>query len=331
MNEYKVALDVYNGPLDLLLFLIRREEVDIYDIPIARITAQYIAYVELLERLDPESASEFLVLAATLMEIKSRTLLPRPPADEVEDDIVDPRVELVRQLLAYKTYKDAAYSLESSAVEQARRHARHPVLPPLPEDEIELENLEIWDLFDAFRRLLEQTGRVGATHAIRADDTPVALHAADIVDSIERAGGTQPFTAVFAGRSRSEMIGLFLALLELVRQRRIRVSQDRPFDVILIHLIDASPIADAPADGTGVDHTDAVPPDVAGIDADPAAAKQAEAAHTERDRTDGVPAAAVRTDVDTNAEHAKDVDQTDPDQHKPMHAEPDDGATQPHR
>lgn len=241
MTEYKVALDVYNGPLDLLLYLIRREEIDIYDIPIARITDQYVQYVELLQQLDPESVSEFLVLAATLMEIKSRTLLPRPPVDETEGEILDPRLELVRQLLEYKKYKDAARHLEEAAAEQARKHARSPVLPSRPTDEMELETIDIWDLFDAFNRLLEQTGLREAVHRVGIDDTPLALHAEDILDSIERAGGVQPFEAIFMGRTKPEMIGLFLALLELIRQRRIRVSQDRPFETILLHLLHATP------------------------------------------------------------------------------------------
>lgn len=238
MSEYRVALDVYNGPLDLLLFLIRREEVDIYDIPIARITGQYVQYVDMLQQLDPEVAGEFLVLAATLMEIKSRTLLPRPPVDQDDDEIVDPRLELVRQLLEYKKYKDAARSLEEAAGERALKHPRRPVLPPRDPKELELENLEIWDLFDAFNRLLEQIGTKQQVHEVTVDDTPLALHADDMVDSLEREGGTQTFEDVFAGRTRAEMIGLFLALLELIRRRRVRASQDHPFGPILIHLLD---------------------------------------------------------------------------------------------
>jgi segregation and condensation protein A len=253
VTDYKVALDVYNGPLDLLLFLIRREEIDIYDIPIARITEQYLQYVEVLRQLDPEIVSEFLVLAATLMEIKSRTLLPTPPAEEMDEDIADPRLELVRQLLEYKKYKDVAYTLEEAAGEQSRKYARRPALPPRPEDEIELDNLQIWDLFDAFNRLLEQTGRRGAMHQVEVDDTPVALHAEDIVDSIERAGGGEKFEDIFVGRSRGEMIGLFLALLELIRQQRVQATQERPFGPILIVLLDPTPLDEI--DESGVDET----------------------------------------------------------------------------
>jgi segregation and condensation protein A len=226
----------------LLLFLIRRDEIDIYDIPIARITQQYLQYVDLLNQLDPEIVSEFLVLAATLMEIKSRMLLPHPPQEQLDEEIVDPRLELVRQLLEYKTYKDAARSLEEAAAERALRHERRPTLPESKADEIAIENLDIWDLFEAFNRLLTQIGKAGGVHQVGVDDTPVALHAEDILDSIQRAGGTETFEEIFTGRSRAEMIGLFLALLELIRQRRIRAIQDRPFGPILIRLLDPTPL-----------------------------------------------------------------------------------------
>ena len=242
MTDYRVALDIYNGPLDLLLFLIRRDEIDIYDIPIARITQTYLQYVDLLKQLDPEIVSEFLVLAATLMEIKSRMLLPRPPDEQLEEEIVDPRLELVRQLLEYKKFKDAARSLEEAAAERALRHERRPTLPSADSDEVAIENLDIWDLFEAFNRLLTQIGKTGGVHQVGVDDTPIALHAEDILDSIQRSGGSQAFEEIFSGRLRAEMIGLFLALLELIRQRRIRAIQDRPFGPILIRLLDPTPL-----------------------------------------------------------------------------------------
>ncbi|MEK6798746.1 MAG: segregation/condensation protein A [Planctomycetota bacterium] len=251
MNEYRVALEVYNGPLDLLLFLIRREEVDIYDIPIARITEQYVAYVGLLQEVDPELIGEFLVLAATLMEIKSRTLLPHPPEEEGDDDVGDPRLELVRQLLEYKKYKDAAYALDAAAELRSERHARSPALPQGDPSEMRLESLDIWNLFEAFNGLLKQIGKSGAVHRVSVDDTPIALHAADVVDALTRANGTMRFEEVFRGRTRAEMIGLFLALLELIRQRRVRAVQDRPFGPIELVLLDAAPLDEVRDDYAG--------------------------------------------------------------------------------
>jgi len=243
VEEYRVQLDAYSGPLDLMLFLIRREEIDIYDIPIARLTQQYLAYVQLLERLDPDFAADFLVMAATLMEIKSRALLPRPPAaEEDEEDWADPRMELVRQLLAYKSFRDAARELELAAQIQALKHPRQPATPDTEPEAIELEDVQIWDLLEAFQKLLDETGQGEPFHEVQVDDTPISLYADDILDSLQRAGGVQLFAEVFAGRDRAEMIGLFLALLELVRERRIRVSQDEPLGGIVLHLLDATPI-----------------------------------------------------------------------------------------
>jgi len=240
-EHYKVALEVYNGPMDLLLFLIRREEIDIYDIPIARITEQYIQYVELLRHVDPDIISEFLVLAATLMEIKSRELLPTPPPDEADEEMIDPRAELIRQLLAYKTFKDAARSLEQASQIQSQKHRRSPVLPEVPAGEVELDSVDIWDLFDAFNDLLKQIGKKDTVHKVDVDDTPVALHIDDILDSLERSGGNQPFQEIFSGRNKGEMIGLFLALLELIRRRQVLAVQDRPFGTIVLRILAVTP------------------------------------------------------------------------------------------
>lgn len=269
--EYKVDLDVYNGPLDLLLFLIRREEVDVYDIPIARITEQYAAYVGLLERLDPNLAGEFLVMAATLMEIKSRMLLPHPPVIEEEEDFADPRLELVRQLLEYKKYKDAARSLDAARQLQALKFKRVPATAPAGAEELDLEEVQVWDLFEAFQNLLEATGRRGQKHEVLYDDTPIALHAADLLDSLERCGGHQLFARLFEGRTKSQLIGLFLALLELIRQRRVRAVQRSEFAPIELYLIDATPIrVNEQQDYSSVDEKDVEEGNVAEHDPSPA-------------------------------------------------------------
>ncbi|MFW6133679.1 MAG: segregation and condensation protein A, partial [Planctomycetota bacterium] len=159
-TDYRVQLDVYNGPLDLLLYLIRREEVDIHDIPIARITEQYLQYVNLLKALDPNLGGEFLVLATQLMEIKTRMLLPAPEALEGDGDAdaLDPRAELVRQLLEYKAFKDAAGDLAEAAEQQALRFPRAPARPEADDDEVDLADAQVWDLFDAFSKLMESIG-----------------------------------------------------------------------------------------------------------------------------------------------------------------------------
>jgi segregation and condensation protein A len=227
--------------MDLLLYLIRRDEIDIYDIPISRILDQYLAYVKMLEKLDPEVVGEFLVLAATLMEIKSRLLLPKPPPEEATDTGLDPRADLVRQLLAYRTFREAAIQLGDKAELQAQRFARPG--QEIPEGgEVDLDDVQIWDLLTAFNKLLAAVGKAKATHDVKYDDTPITLHAADVLDRLEREGPTMPFTRIFEGRTRSEMVGLFLALLELIRQRRVRIQQEKQFETIVVTLIDSTPI-----------------------------------------------------------------------------------------
>jgi len=245
MTDYQVRTEVYSGPMDLLLFLIRRNEVDIYDIPVARITEQYIGYIDMLRSIDPNVAGEFLVLAATLMEIKSRMLLPRPPAatEDESDDLSDPRLELVRQLLEYKKYKDASFALAERADRHAAKWPRIPakITPPSP-GEVDLEDVQIWDLVAAFNKLMQSIGVRPTTHDVVFDDTPISLHAVDIIDRLQAENGRMTFIDVFSGRTKSEMIGLFLALLELIRQKRVRVHQETAFGPILVDLLSAEPI-----------------------------------------------------------------------------------------
>ncbi len=266
--DYRVELDNYSGPLDLLLFLVRKHEIDLHDIPIARLTEQYLAYLATMKRIDLEVAGEFLVMAATLLEIKSRMLLPADQqaegdADQPADEQwLDPRYELVQQLLAYKRFRDAAGQLEQRLATWEQRlparaaepsHARRtPTDEHGPDDDehapprdIELEDVSVMDLCEAFARMLESIG--GRTHhEVLYDDTPIALHAADILDRLTRDAPTRGMDlhAIFHGRSRSEAIGLFLAMLELVRRRQVRATQD---DSGRIHLIATGQPAEDPA------------------------------------------------------------------------------------
>ena len=229
---------MYNGPMDLLLYLIRRDEIDIYDIPIARLTEQYISYVELIQRLDPNLAGEFLLLAATLIEIKTRMLLP-PAQDQQQpgDLTIDPRAELVRRLLEYKVFKDAAGDLEQAAREQAGKFPRRPAdIQDQNELQFDLEDVQLWDLVDAFSRIMEAIGHRPGHHEVIYDDTPVELYAADIVDRLQREGALS-FESIFEGRQhRHEIVGLFLAMLELIRRRQIRACQQGNFGRIMLRL-----------------------------------------------------------------------------------------------
>jgi segregation and condensation protein A len=238
---------VYNGPLDLLLYLIKRDELDIYDIPIARITESYLHYAHKLRDmkdaagLDINLAGEFLVMAATLMEIKSAMLLPKAPAAELDaggrsaaQDLADPRAELVQQLLEYKRFKDTAHLLERHQQSHESRFPRVPALREGNPDEpppIDLEEVQIWDLLSAFDRLMREVGtRKPRYHEVTYDDTPIDLHAADIEDRLKREGKLTLRQLVVGRRSRSEMIGVFLALLELIKQKKILVEQPEASD-----------------------------------------------------------------------------------------------------
>lgn len=244
-KEYKVELDVYSGPLELLLYLIRRDEVDITNIPIARITQQYLQHVEIIRRVDMNLAGEFLVMAATLLEIKSRMLIPKqaaaggganpedPNAPTSVEDLTDPRYELVKQLLAYKEFKDAATDLKRRAHTEA---ARYPRAVPKPEGRapLDIEDLDLFRLIDSFNAIMLSVGHSAYGHEVVYDDTPISLHQADILDRLLRdageAGGAGgkglTLQELFVGRtSKSEMIGLFLATLELIRQKKIAVEQ----------------------------------------------------------------------------------------------------------
>jgi segregation and condensation protein A len=241
---YTVRLDAFQGPLDLLLHLIHRAELDITEISVARIADDYVRHLGTLTEIDVDDAGEFLVLAATLIEIKSRLVSPDPTSTDGEtslgedgsDDPASLATDLVRQLLRYKSYRDAADML-------ARRHAewqdRFPAaaagadLSGEPEPALDLDDVAISDLFLAFQRILEtvQFDRLGE-HRVVDDDTPIELHAAGIISHLESAAGgigaPVPFRSIFLGKTRSEAVGMFIALLELVRQRRIRVQQPTP-------------------------------------------------------------------------------------------------------
>jgi len=246
-EDYRVRLDAFEGPMDLLLFLIRKTEVDIHDIPIARITDQYLEFLKGIERIDIDLAGEFLVLAATLTEIKARMLAPATSAARglsMADagPAEDPRADLVRQLLAYKQYKDAATALEDRQREWSGRFPAgacgidgEQVSEAVDEaSEVDVDDLDLFVLAQAFSKIMESVNfeRLG-DHKVTYDDTPIELHAADILEHIKvGAEGTEAsphgieLRGVFIGRTRSEMIGLFLAVLDLVRRRLVAVAQD---------------------------------------------------------------------------------------------------------
>lgn len=231
MSDYRVNLDIFSGPLDLLLYLVRKDEVDIYDISINSVTSQYLDYIEMMKNLDIEVAGDFLVMAATLMQIKSAMLLPKAETEgDSDQDLDDPRTELIRQLLEYKKFKDAANLLSSAAEEQSQRHPRPNCiierLKPQEEPELDIEQVSVWDLLEAFNGILEATGSARVDVAHITDDTPIDLYQIEILHRLQTEGAMS-FSRIFESRTnRLEMIGLFLALLELTRDNLIAAEQN---------------------------------------------------------------------------------------------------------
>ncbi len=251
-EEYKVRLEVFEGPLDLLLYLIRKDELDIYDIPIERIARQYMEYLGLMRLLDLDIAGEFLVMAATLMMIKSRMLLPpeERPALEAEED--DPRWDLIRQLIEYKQFKDAAAHLQELEGRQGdafRRPAAEPLLPAAPG--VGLDDVTLFDLIAAFNEALKRVEPevIGEIYAER-------FTVADGIDAIlrrTRADARVVFAALFSPlASRHEIICMFLALLELIRLRQVRACQDGMFgEIVIVRGEPDAASADAPVPAKG--------------------------------------------------------------------------------
>jgi segregation and condensation protein A len=234
-TDYKVKLEIFEGPLDLLLYLIKRDEIDIYDISLEKITRQYLEYLQAFKELNIDVAGEFVVMAANLIYLKSRSLLPadqQPPEEDAEPD--DPRWELIRQLIEYKKFKEAAGQLQARALEQERIFARvgngaAPEAAPM-----RLGEVGIFQLINALQNVIKRVDAREDLREIFGEHFTVS----DKIDSILQrvAGGVAlRFSDLFAGvASRVEIVVTFLALLELIRLRQVRATQPNPFDEIEI-------------------------------------------------------------------------------------------------
>jgi segregation and condensation protein A len=235
-SDYRIKLPVFEGPLDLLLFLIRKNELDIYDIPIESVTRQYIAALHAMQQLDLELAGEFFVMAATLMEIKSRLLLPKglhaidPNAGE---DEIDPRWDLVHQLLQYKKFKEAAARLNELASLRHDLMERH--VSALSADQLDrpLKNVGRIDLWNAFNLVLRRLAEKLVVGEIHDEQVTVSDRMEYLLERI-RTERTFVFTALFPGKVTLRMlVATFLAVLELARLSHLRVRQDEIFSDIV--------------------------------------------------------------------------------------------------
>ena len=235
-HPYKVQLENYEGPLDLLLDLIRKQEVDIYDIPIARITGQYLEYLHQgLDRLDTETAGEFLLMAATLIHIKSKMLLPPDPTLSPEEQEQDPRAELVQQLLEHEKFKHAAQMLHQKQTVQAAMWSA-PALQSFldPDDEPGLA-VTLIDLIKAFQQVLDRA-KERPVIAIESEKVSVAEMMQNLCNLLSGSSQPLPLQQLFTRiHSRDALLATFLALLELVRLQAVLARQNEIFGEIMIH------------------------------------------------------------------------------------------------
>lgn len=236
-EDYRVRLDIFEGPLDLLLYLIKKDEVDVYDISIERITRQYMDYLETFKMLNINLAGEFIVMASNLMYIKSRLMLPRhvqPPDEETEED--DPRWDLIRQLIEYKKFKDAAAYLGQREEQQSAHFHHLPEIPETPEDPKPLGDVGLFDLIQAFQNVLQRFQESQGSFGEIVDDHWTVSDKIDhLLDAIP-PGKSIPFSQLFAkASSKGEVIVTFLALLELMKVNHFRAIQTEMLGEIELH------------------------------------------------------------------------------------------------
>jgi segregation and condensation protein A len=254
---FRVELEIFRGPLDLLLYLVRKHEMDVVDLPIAPITEQFVQYLEVLQQIDVNAVGDFLEMASTLAEIKSRMVLPRG-GEEVEE-VDQQREDLVRRLLEYKKFKDAASLLEERSRDWQER------FPRLSNDlgtrernlaEEPIHELELWDLVSAFGRILRDQHATRASNIVY-DDTPIHVYMTRIHERLAQRGPVALGDLFQPGMHKSTLVGLFLAVLELVRHHGVRAEQNQDFGEIWV-----MPGADGPQtlDLSLVDNYDTKPP-----------------------------------------------------------------------
>ncbi len=236
-TDYAIKLDIFEGPLDLLLYLIKKNEIDIYNIPVALITEQYLQYLKIIKSLNLDLAGEYLVMASTLIHIKSKMLLPVPDEPSEEENEEDPRAELVRQLLEYQTFKEAATALEARPLLERDVFTRSAPLEDkeekLNEDEDELIEVNVFELIEAFHRLVS---RIDKKELLEIDLEKLSL--TDIINEVmERLTREKnlTFEELLGERiDRRRIIYTFLAVLELIKMKMVKAYQTSAFGVIRI-------------------------------------------------------------------------------------------------
>jgi segregation and condensation protein A len=234
--KYKIKLPYFEGPLDLLLFFVKRDELNIYDIPIAKITKEFLEYIHLMQMLDLEVASEFIVMASTLMQIKAKMLLPKPEV-EGEEEEEDPRAELARRLAEYKKFKELAFEFSKMEDEAGkffyRGYFKNDARDYFEEDEKFLKDVSLFDLLTAFKRALEGA-RETVYHEIETQNYKVEDEMENILNRLKFKRKFSFNEIIDSYVEKARIIVAFLALLELARLKKIRISQEEVFGELII-------------------------------------------------------------------------------------------------
>ena len=234
---YRVRLENFEGPLDLLLFLIRKNEVDIYDIPIAGITRQFLEYLDIIQILDLETAGDFLVIASTLIRIKVQMLLPKPQLDEDDEELIDPRLELVTKLLEYKRFKEVSHKLHELEDAQLEIYARNyfDYSDFIEEEYVTAaeEDVSLFSLIHAFKQVIENVPKV-SVHEVKDDEISTQEQAAYILSILQKDIQVSFVDLISRFNDRILMVVSFTAILDLMRQELISVNQAVPFGEIWI-------------------------------------------------------------------------------------------------
>lgn len=234
---YEVKLDAFEGPLDLLLHLVNQLEIDLYDIPVAQITKQYMNYLHQMKYLELNIASEYLVMAATLLAIKSRMLLPiEDPIYETDKYEVDPREELAKKLQEYKSFKEAASKLQAS--EGKNTYTRLPKLESLQEKVVEPDTMNVYDMLLAMKKMLERKKwKEPLTSTIVKIEIPIEQKMRDIIKKLDQYPNGILFEDLFEYPDKSHIVATFMAILELLKDSMITCKQDKHFHEIILNLV----------------------------------------------------------------------------------------------
>ncbi|MFA5859012.1 MAG: segregation/condensation protein A [Elusimicrobiota bacterium] len=252
-NNYQIKLENFEGPMDLLIYLIKRDDIDIYDIPIAKITEEYLRYVEMIKMLKLDTVGEFLVMAATLMQIKAQMLLPRPQVVDGDETGPDPREELIRKLLEYEKYKQVALVLDKKEDQQYGVFYRQNMV--LNDEDYSLE-VSLFDLLAAFKKVVEETSE--NVKEIVYDEIPLDQRIREIIAMLESKEYLVFSDLFVSNSSKAYFIVTFLAVLELVKERQLAARQNALFGEIRVYKVVASETKPADTENQGSD-TVAVP------------------------------------------------------------------------